>query len=109
MALLTKQASNAAGVVLTFAAAAAGGDTVLLDDPNVKVHVRNGDASAKTVTIVRPGTTYGTPDADPSLSIPAAGHAVFGPFNVGDFADTNGLLNITYSAVTSVTVAVVRG
>lgn len=108
MALLAKQAASVVGLnPVTMNTAAGGGDTVNVDVPGICLLVRNGDASAKTVTVVRPGTTYGTADPDIPVVIAAGNQAIIGPIPV-DFADTNGLVAITYSAVTSVTIGVFR-
>lgn len=106
MADLAYQTSAATGVAITFASASAGGDKVL-PDPRGVVLVKNGDASAKTVTVVVPGTKYGQALADITLSVAAGAEAVFGPF-ADDLADTDGKVALTYSAVTSVTVAAVK-
>lgn len=89
-----------AGAVITFAAAAAGGDTVAQGTEQGGWHlpvvlvVKNGDIAAKTVTVAGMA----------AVNVPASGEAVIpvegGPYGV--------LRNITYSAVTSVTVAAVR-
>lgn len=102
MALLSPQAVDVDGLKPTFTAAAGGGDTITPGEDLVLV-VTNGDASAKTVTLVRPGTEYGQANPDVARSIPA-GETWY--FKVPrEFADTDGLIDITYSAVTSVTVA----
>lgn len=99
MALLALQDASE-GASVTFAAAAAGGDTIPggtkaagWDRPVVLV-VKNGSVSAMTVTV-----------ADhPQVSVPASGEAVI-PVNGGVYAGA--IKAITYSAVTSVTVAAV--
>lgn len=109
MALLAKQAATIVGLnPLTMNAAAGGGDTVLVDTPNIYLVVRNADATSKTVTIVDPRTTYGQANPDIPVVIATLQTAVIGPIPV-DFADVNGLVAITYSAVTSVTIGVFRG
>lgn len=108
MALLAKQAASVVGLnPLTMNAAAGGGDTVLVDGPGICLLVRNADATPKTVTVVDPRTTYGQANPDLPVVIAAGNQAVIGPLPV-DFADVNGLVAITYSAVTSVTVGVFR-
>lgn len=111
MALLTKQTSSTYVLnPVTFAAATGGGDTIAINPGDVvKLYVKNGDASAKTVTIVDPRTQYGqaSPDVPVVVANGNAGHTeiTIPP----EFADpTTGLVSITYSAVTSVTVAAVR-
>lgn len=108
MALLAKQSASVVGLnPLIMNVANAGGDTVAVDGPGVCLLVRNADASAKTVTVVRPGSTYGTADPDIPVVVGAGNMAVIGPLPA-DFADANGLIALTYSAVTSVTVGVFR-
>jgi hypothetical protein len=107
VALLTPQPAAVTGTNLTMATAAGGGDTIVGGSGTLLV-VRNGDASSKTVTVVRPGTTYGTADPDIALVIPAGGIAIFRiPSEFADPTDPVGGVDITYSAVTSVTVAAV--
>jgi hypothetical protein len=107
MALLTPQTAAVTGTVLTMAAANGGGDTIV-GGSTVYLLVRNGDASSKTVTIVRPGTTYGTADPDIAVVVTAGNIAIIGPIPA-EFADpADGQVDISYSAVTSVTVAAVR-
>jgi hypothetical protein len=107
MALLTPQTAAVTGTVLTMAAANGGGDTIV-GGSTVYLLVRNGDASSKTVTIVRPGTTYGTADPDIAVVVTAGNIAIIGPIPA-EFADpSDGQVDISYSAVTSVTVAAVR-
>lgn len=109
MALLAKQAATIVGLnPLTMNTAAGGGDTVLVDTPNIYLVVRNADATPKTVTIVDPRTTYGQANPDIPVVIAAGNTSVIGPIPV-DFADATGIVSITYSAVTSVTVGVFRG
>lgn len=104
MALLAKQATSVNGVDLTMNTAAGGGDTVLVDRPGVFILVRNGDATPKTITIVDPRTQYGQPSPDvPNVVAAGANRPIALPI---EFADANGLVSITYSAVTSVTVGV---
>jgi hypothetical protein len=107
MALLTPQTAAVTGTVLTMAAASGGGDTIVGGSTTFLL-VRNGDASSKTVTVVRPGTTYGTADPDIEVVVTAGNIAIIGPIP-SEFADpTDGYVDVTYSAVTSVTVAAVR-
>jgi hypothetical protein len=101
MALLTVQdASN--GLAPTFSAAAGGGDTIPTDAGarsggwalGLCVLVRNAGAGAITATV----------DGLPGVSVPAAGDAVI-PVPLQHFGAPRA---VTYSGVTSVTVAAVR-
>lgn len=106
MAVLAVQQSKITGTAVTFAAAAAGGDS-FLPGAHVALHVRNGDVSAKTVTVVVPGTRYDQANPDIPVVVAAGAHTVIGPFPA-DLADpSDGQVDVLYSAVTSVTVALV--
>lgn len=91
-------------------AAAAGPDTIaVLPGQRIKLLVKNADASAKTITIVDPRTQFGqaSPDVPVIVANGNAGHTEIEIWP--EFADpTTGLVTITYSATTSVTVAAVR-
>lgn len=108
MAALTVQQAAITGTALTFAAAAGGGDTVQVSGDTILI-VRNTDGTTKTVTVVRPGTEYGQANPDIAHVVAATtGVSVIGPIPT-EFADpTTGVVSITYSAVTGVTVAAVR-
>lgn len=106
MALLTAQPISVVGTKPTMAAATALGDTIRAGANQVLI-VTNGDASAKTVTLVRPGAEFGQNNPDVAKVIPAGETWYF--LVPPEFADpADGLVDITYSAVTSVTVGVVR-
>jgi hypothetical protein len=108
MAAITVTDNAVAGVALPFVAATVSGDT-LRTAGNVVLFVRNSDASAKTVTIVRPGNdAYGQAIPDIPVIVAAGATAAIGPIP-GSFADpADSLVDITYSAVTAVTVAALR-
>lgn len=107
MATLTPQTPVVTGVVFNFAAAAAGGDAFPLTGLTLLV-VRNLDASSKVVTLVRPGTTYGQADPDVAFTVAAGAMAVWGPIPADWVDPSNSLVGILYSAVTSVSTAVLR-
>lgn len=103
MALLTYQQPTLAGTTITYAAAAGGGDT-LGYTPTGVLRVKNGGGSPITVTVVTPGNTkYGQADPDIPVSVAAAGEKAIGPFPAELAVD--GIVSVTYSGVTSVTVA----
>jgi hypothetical protein len=106
MADLSYQQAATVGADCVFAAAAGGGDTVPVS-PRGLLIVRNADATSKTVTVVVPGTKYGQALPDITKVITTGNFAVFGPFPA-DLDNGSGLVNITYSDVTSVTVAAVQ-
>jgi len=109
MALLTIQQATLNGTPITYTAAAAGGDTFALPHGAVGLRVKNGSGSAMTATIAFPGSTsYGVANpAKTSASIAAGAEVVIGPFPASAADATTGLVSVTYSSATSVTVAAV--
>lgn len=110
MALLATQSVTLAGLAPAYAAAAGGGDT-FVPDKDTFLHVKNASGGAITVTIVTPRTDpVGNAVADVAVVVPlTTGDRMIGPFNAEIFADpTTGLASITYSGVTSLTVAIVK-
>ena len=106
MAVLSYQYPALTGSVINFAAANGGGDEIEARG-NALLLVRNADASSKDVTIVVPGNDqYGGARPDITKTIPAGQTWAFGPFPE-DLEANDGKIDITYSAVTSVTVAAV--
>lgn len=107
MALLTAQSITVSGLSPTYASAGGSGDTVAPGD-DVFLHVKNAEGSPTTVTLVRPGTSYGVANPDPTVTVAATTGSQF-IYLPREFADpTTGLVSITYSSVTSLTVAVLR-
>lgn len=104
MALIAAQTPAITGTALNMVAAAGGGDTLRVSGDTYLV-VRNGDASSKTVTVVRPGTEYGQANPDIAVAVAAGATTVIGPIPSTFRDTTDDLVDITYSAVTSVTVA----
>lgn len=107
MALLSTQTLVDAGTAPTFAAAAAS-DTVTYSTGLFVVY-KNTNASTRTVTVVVPGnTTYGQAMPDPALTLGATTGELWIPMRSIYRDTTTGLVTITTSAQTNVTVAVVR-
>ena len=108
MALLTVQSSlPTAGLVPAYTAVNST-DTVSVADDRAYLVVKNASGSGITVTIVTPGTVSGLAIADPTYAVAAAGERHI-PLPNSLFQDpATGLITIQYSAVTSVTAAVVR-
>lgn len=107
MATLTTQVMALAGLNPTYVAAAAGGDKIKPGD-GVFLHVKNGDASSHTVTLVTPGDVEGLAVADRAVAVPAGQDRMI-PVPVGLYRNpVDGLASITYDAVTSVTVAAIQ-
>jgi hypothetical protein len=105
LALLAPQQIPVTGITPTFAAASGGGDTIAPKDDLV-LAVTNGDGSSHTFTLVRPGTEFGQANPDVTVTV-AAGDTGYARVPV-EFADTDGLVHVTYSAVTDVTVALLH-
>jgi hypothetical protein len=111
MATLSAQTTAVSGTAITFSAASGGGDK-FANSGNERLLVRNDDASSVTVTIDSPGTCNFGAAADSNhdlvVTVAAGAEKWIGPFSQDRFNDSNGFVNITYSGVTSLTVAVVR-
>lgn len=106
MAALTTTVVAAAGTAIAYTAAAAGGDTCQTG-AGMLLLVKNGDAVDHTVTLVTPGTVDGLAIADRAVTVTAG--AEFAIPVGSDYRDrSTGLASITYDAVTSMDVAVVR-
>lgn len=104
MATLNTQSVGITGLVNPpHVAAAAGGDDVVPGSTRF-LHVKNGDASPTTVTVVVPGTEHGQQNPDVPVVVPAGGEAFVGPLE-HDLAGVNGRVGFTYSKVTTLTVA----
>jgi len=86
-------------------AAAVGGDAFLLQGREILV-VNNAAVSPITVTVVAGPDNFGITNAahDLTRTVGAGKTAVIGPLSPGRFRDVNGLAQITYSAVVTVTV-----
>lgn len=107
MAALTTQEIVPAGVTLTFAACAGGGDT-FVNDGNTFLYVKNGSGGALTVTIATPATPSGLTVAMPPVSVPAGGEKCIKPPPPQYSQPGAATTNITYSGVTSLTIAAVK-
>ncbi|MCZ6721845.1 MAG: hypothetical protein O7A65_09920, partial [Proteobacteria bacterium] len=75
--------------------------------------VKNGDASAHTATVTVQDSSvtvagFGAlTKTNPQVSVPASGERWIGPFAEA-FNDATGFVQVTYDAVTSVTVAAIK-
>lgn len=112
MATIAKQNITEAGVDLTLSTAAGGGDQFTNTGKELLV-ILNGDASSKTVTVTAQQTSATVSSLglmakeDQSVVVAAGGIGVIGPFPTQSFNDANNYAQVTYSAVTSVEVAVI--
>lgn len=106
---ITPQAATAAGPTVTFEAANVDGNS-FTPARGRALHVRNGSGSSITVTVPTPATSDGLAVADRTFTVAAGAVAVFGSGSAavsGIYAQTDGSINIDYSAVTTVNVAVI--
>lgn len=112
MAALTIQNIAAAGAVVSTTAAAGGGDTVQppagAADDRCFLQVTNGGGSSINVTIADPGFTPASNAGSPTVVAVAASATKLIALPPGAVNPANGLISISYSAVTSVTVAALR-
>jgi hypothetical protein len=104
MAALTTITAARAGVSVVGAAAAGGGDTFTNTGGEVAI-VFNGDGSPITVTFTTSVTVDGLAVADRAVTVGASARLAIGPFPKYAYGST---VSIAYSAVTSVTVAILK-
>ena len=107
MATLTVQTISRTGLEPSYAAAAAGGDE-FANTGDEFLHIKNGDASSHTVTIETPGNVDGLAVADRAVAVGAGEERMIGPFPTSVYNDSGDLVQLTYDAVTAVTVAIVK-
>lgn len=114
MADLTIQDIVEGGLNPAFGTASVAGDAVLNLNGDVFVAVKNGDVAVKQVTITAQDASetvagFGAlTKAHAIVSVPAGEERWIGPFPRKAFNDAAQKVQITYDAVTSVTVAAVR-
>lgn len=105
MALLVQQAPSILGTALTYSAPTAS-DTMPPGD-RLYYHIKTG-GTGTTVTVVVPGTSYGTARPDISVVIGTSTDRIIGPL-IGDLADpTTGLITITTSSQATCTCALLQ-
>jgi len=108
MATLTKQLISITGTTPSFGTATGGGDNFPNDGVRTFLVVKNGDASPMTVTFDDTGSVEPagskTFDADVEVTVGATDEEWIGPFPKSRFGASVG---VTYSAVTSLTVAAI--
>jgi hypothetical protein len=110
LATLASQVVKRSGVGPTYAACTGGGDRFTPSATTI-LHVKNGSGGALTVTV--PATKVPAPDmviTNNVVSVPASGERMMGPFppDIFQATDGSGLADITYSGVTSLTIAAVQ-
>ena len=105
MATLTAQQISKAGVIPTYATAAAGGDQVIIN-PKTVLHIKNAAAGGTVVVTFNSQTACDQGfDHDETVSIADGAEKFIGPFDPKRYADANGFMLITYDEVTGLTIA----
>lgn len=107
MATLTATTAAVAGTTFTPASAAGGGDK-FLNYGNERLYIKNGGGGSITLTITPGGTPGGLTITPVTVTVAAGAEKIVGPFNPQYFNDSSGYVNLTYSGVSSVTVAVIN-
>lgn len=112
MATLTVQKPAATPVDISYAACAAGGDK-FLNDGKTQIHIKNASAGAITVTFTAGASNANTCNFGVTGTahqrqevIPAGANRLIGFFDKDRYNDTDGYVNMTYSGVTTLTIAV---
>lgn len=108
MATLTVTDISLSGITPSYASAAAGGDEFANPDGQAFYHIKNGGVSSVTVTFAAQATVDGLTVSDVAITVPAGEERIVGPFSRTYMNDANGRVQVTYSGVTSVTVAAFR-
>lgn len=104
---LTVQQNLRTGTKPTYAAANAGGNS-FANDGRVRLVVINGSGAPITVTLDVTATVDGLAAPDIAQAVPAGETWEFGPFAPGTFNQPDNVVNVSYSGVTSLTVAAIR-
>lgn len=107
MSLRTAEQLARTGITPTFTAADVAGDR-FANDGRTMVRVKNGSGSAVTVTFVIPTTVDGQAVTGKAMVVPATTGDVMSDVFPPEYNNSLGEVSWTYSAVSSVTVAVVR-
>lgn len=109
MATLTVQDMNTlAGLNPTYAACAGGGDD-FVNTGHEYIHIKNGHSSPQSVTIHSQRLCDQGVEHDVVVSVPNAEERIIGPFHPARFNDANKKVQLTYSGVTALTIAVRKG
>lgn len=108
MALLPNVSPTQAGTAAAYSAASAGGDTMVPSD-RTHLHVKNGSGGSITVTVVAKTACNHGVLHNLAVAVPAGEERLIGAIIPSRFArPADGLAEITYSDVTTLTVAAVK-
>jgi hypothetical protein len=109
MTQLTVQDMSASGLSPSYTAADSGGDSFVWGR-YAFVHVKNDDSGEHTVTITEQhdSAPAGYQEVDLSVAVPAGEERMIGPLDREAYQDPDGLVQMSYDAETSVTVAAIE-
>ncbi len=107
MATLTVATAVRTGVDMAGAACAGGGDAFANTGQEV-LQIYNGDSGSHNVTVVTQATSDGLTVSALVVAVAAGVTKTIGPFPPGLYNDVNGLVQLTYSAVTAQTAKVLK-
>lgn len=91
----------------TYAAADVAGDEFANPSGRTFFHIKNGDGSPHTVTFDSIEACSQGGDHDLAVVVAAGEERMIGPFPTARWNDGSGLVQVSYDAVTSVTVAAI--
>ena len=95
------------GTDITFAAVGGSGDTVAYDSRGF-LQFKNTNGSTRVITLAVPGTNHGTATPDLAVTIAATTGEEYIKVTSDMVDPTTGLIAISYSATSGVTVAAMR-
>lgn len=96
------------GLNPTFSAADGANQNAFYNNGQTYLHVKNGGGSSINVTIDTPGVVDGLAVSNLIVAVPNGGERLIGPFPSNVYNQPDGRVHIDWSAVSSVTVAVLR-
>jgi hypothetical protein len=101
----TSRATGGINLGSAAVAATAGGDS-WANTGKEMLYIKNGGVSSVTLTMTFAPTAKidGVAPSSPTATIATGESHILGPFPTGTYNDANGLMQLTYSGVTSVTV-----
>lgn len=103
---ITAQVATPAGLAPAFEPANVDGNSFVLRQSRA-LRVKNGSGASVNVTIPTPGTVDGLAIADRVVAVAAGADMLIGLGRGDVYRQTDGSVYVDYSAVTSVTVAVI--
>lgn len=108
MATLDPQVIDREGIEPAYANAGGAGDQYLNTGYRTFVHAKNGQTGDVDITIKTQTVIDGEPVEDKVVVVPGNDDTFFGFYLPGHYNDPYGYVQMTYSSVTSLTIAVLR-